>query len=381
MPLIIQQGPGGPRDFTLGVAPGGLPLTPEETDCAGRVNGQVADLSAIADDGTPRGKELTEERDACLNRLRASANKHVGGAVTAQELFANSFRLQGIFEERVRRLRASTFQVSPKIDKSGRCVDLNYDISQGTTTPAQIALIRALDGVIVVVSLVLRRSWHADRRHAYMERLVGVGRVGLMEGNLDLATDNLGSIQADFLARHAPRVKNGYIARLGGWSLLWVVLCALGYVATRRYLEPGPGHGASPDSYEFLGDILWRFRNFFLLAIGAGLGTWLAFMIGRPPLQFTGLVQLDDDLLSPSVRVVFTIVLATVVGLLFWTGIVGMSAGGFSTDLHKAGTPALVVGIFSGLASGVIATAVLGRARDFAAGVAVGQTKAGTGGP
>ncbi len=89
----------------------------------------------------------------------------------------------------------------------------------------------------------------------------------------------------------------------------------------------------------------------------------------RPKLEFADLVQLDDDLLRPGMRVLFTIVLGTVVGLLFWTGLVAIKIGGFSTSFSEAGTPALLIGAFSGLASSALATAVSSRAQDFAAGV------------
>jgi hypothetical protein len=56
------------------------------------------------------------------------------------------------------------------------------------------------------------------------------------------------------------------------------------------------GHG--------LADIAWRFRNFFLLAIGSALGAWLAFLFQRPTLRFADLVQLDENLLRPGMRVI-----------------------------------------------------------------------------
>jgi len=129
-------------------------------------------------------------------------------------------------------------------------------------------------------------------------------------------------------------------------------------------------------SFPFLANIGWRFRNFFLLAIGSALGAWLAFLIQRPTLSFADLVQLDENLLRPGMRVIFTIVLGTVVGLLFWTGMVVINIGDFSTNFHIAGTPALLIGAFCGIASGALVAALSKRAQEFAATVG-GQAQPG----
>ena len=85
-------------------------------------------------------------------------------------------------------------------------------------------------------------------------------------------------------------------------------------------------------------------------------------------------MQLDENLLRPGMRVIFTIVLGTVVGLLFWTGMVVINMGGFSTNFHSAGTPATLIGAFCGIASGAFVAVVSKRARDLAAAVG-GQAK------
>ena len=117
-----------------------------------------------------------------------------------------------------------------------------------------------------------------------------------------------------------------------------------------------------------------------VLAIGASVGAWLAFLIRRPVLGFTDLVQLDDDLLNPVTRVVFTIVLSLVIGLLFWTGMVAIKVGGFSTEFENNGLTALLIGAFCGLASRALATAVSRRAEDFAGNVGGTAGFAGGGG-
>ena len=46
-----------------------------------------------------------------------------------------------------------------------------------------------------------------------------------------------------------------------------------------------------------------------------------------------------------------------------------INIGGFSTNFHAAGTPAMLIGAFCGIASGAVVAALAGRAREFAAGL------------
>jgi hypothetical protein len=202
--------------------------------------------------------------------------------------------------------------------------------------------------------------------------------VGLTEGNLALATVTLETLQDDFVASEGPRIKNSYVRRLGVWALLSVVLCAFTYllvqpdtqfdpvVKLRALLFPEFAHDTANPG------ILYRFRNFFLLAIGASLGAWLAFLFRRPRLGFGDLVQMDDDLLNPATRIIFTMVLGFVVGLLFWTGMVSITVGNFSTQFENSGATAMLIGAFCGIATRALATAVSRRAEDFAGNVGGG---------
>jgi len=172
-----------------------------------------------------------------------------------------------------------------------------------------------------------------------------------------------------------PRIKNSYVRRLGVWALISVVLCAFFYLLVQPDTQFNPVANLRALLFpEFAHDPahpgqLYCFRNFFLLAIGASLGAWLAFLFRRPRLGFSDLVQMDDDLLLPVTRVIFTMVLGFVVGLLFWTGMVSIAVGNFSTNFENSGTTAMLIGAFCGIASQALATAVSRRAEDFAGNV------------
>jgi hypothetical protein len=48
-------------------------------------------------------------------------------------------------------------------------------------------------------------------------------------------------------------------------------------------------------------------KAFLIAAAGAAIGTWLSFSIRRVELSFSQLAILEEDVLDPSVRIVFVI--------------------------------------------------------------------------
>ena len=370
-----------PRDFALAEAPN-QQLSVLEQLCLDQVNRYVNYLATIPADDTPRGQELIKLRDEYVALFHYRATDVVGGSLTVEELLYTKFLFQGQFEAKAERLEKTIILVSTARAQDNR-MRVDFDITKGTTTPEQADLMHSITAAEVVVDVVLKRPWLRWKRQQwqaqhlyYIEQLVSVGRIGLTENNIELAKGNLTSLQVGFVAQRAEAVKNSYVRRLGVWALLWILANAALYVLVCRYLAPSVRAALVDGSFSFLADIAWRFRNFFLLAIGSALGAWLAFLFQRPTLRFADLVQLDENLLRPGMRVIFTIVLGTVVGLLFWTGMVVINIGGFSTNFHSAGTPAMLIGAFCGIASGAFVAAVSKRAQEIAATVG-GQAQPG----
>jgi hypothetical protein len=118
------------------------------------------------------------------------------------------------------------------------------------------------------------------------------------------------------------------------------------------------------------GQVAHDFRNFFLLTAGASVGTWLSFSLRRPVLSFLDLATLEEDRLDPGLRVLFVTALASIVGLLLWTGAVTIGVGKFTTnDFVSHGATALLIGLMLGIAERTMATAVEKRATEFGAAI------------
>jgi len=384
MPFVLVEGDRVPSDFSLAPAPGYTPSAGDQ-QCLDRLNGYVTELAAMAADGTSRNDKQIEARNACVGQLRDLAERLVAGTMPATDAYLTTYVYQGRLAERMTRLGACVFWVSTVADNQYQTLlaDINFELLQGqeNTTKDQLDLKRALDKAATVVRVALsarRRPRQRLKQNTYIQGLAGIGQVGLTEGNLALATVTLETLQDDFVASEGARIKNSYVYRLGAWALLSVVLCTFTYLLVQPDSHFGPMVKLRELLFpEFARDtanpgILYRFRNFFLLAIGASLGAWLAFLFRRPRLGFADLVQMDDDLLNPATRIVFTMVLGLVVGLLFWTGMVSITVGNFSTQFENSGSTAMLIGAFCGIASRALATAVSRRAEDFAGNVGGG---------
>jgi hypothetical protein len=211
----------------------------------------------------------------------------------------------------------------------------------------------------------------ATRRSSYIRKLAGIARVGLetSEGSLvTLATQSLEALREEIVAMEASKVKNRYLWRLGVRCLCMATVSVVGYLAIGAvcpidHLQPPAARMCSNLQ------VPSAFRNFFLLAAGTAVGTWLSFSLRRVILTFLDLASLEDDRLDPTIRVLFITALASVVGLLFWTEAITVGIGKFSSSFAVSGTYALLIGLLLGIAERTMSTSVFKRATDFAGAV------------
>lgn len=261
----------------------------------------------------------------------------------------------------------------------------------------------------------IRRAQHTQDE--YVNKLAGIGRVGLEGPHTDLAKLALTSLKNEFVAREAGRIKNRYVRRLGLWSAFFGAIFLFAYAVTTTCAVPraanapaacavvswtwsGPASPAGacatatwawsgPARYAPAGVcaaaaswLWWDIHNsrgwwdahkmFLLAAAGAAIGAWISFAIRRLDLPFEELAMLEEQSLDPPFRILFVTALTLIVCLLFWNGAVNIEIGNLKTgpDFFKTnGTIAILIGVFCGLSERALATAVSGRAAAFVKGV------------
>ena len=407
-----------PGDFLVAVANGAV-ASPEEAAYLDRLakilDGLAAEHgldrtdAAIDEDRDARYSEaVLKDRDDLRRRvageLRADAERIALGARSIEEAIDEANIRRATHFVRLRRLTKKLFFVRihqgdlavPGGDGRRFAVDLEVVIKDGLPIPenepgsSKQALFIAIYGALTVIKGVsrdMRRSqagWRGifrllmgdspdpfrpDRTlDEYVRKLAGIGQLGLSGSQTQLATAALGELKDEFLSQEAGRIKNAYATGLGlrAFGVSMVLLAA--YVAIVLGAFPHTQGGRDTFGFEWWSD----HTSFFTAGIGAAVGSWLSFSIRNVELTFEQLGSIENDLLNPTLRILFVLGLTLVAYLLFWTGAIGIAVGNLRADVFgfkQSGSVAFLVGILCGLSERALATAISGRSASFVAGL------------
>ncbi|MGQ3296734.1 hypothetical protein [Reyranella sp.] len=319
----------------------------------------------IPDDQSEIGKQLISYRSDIAKRLRENASclNQTEGEFRQQEclrLRDQSLEMFGVYTERCDQLSAIPFSVKSLLDKDGLVRDLEIRTHDVHIPSDKQDFKVEVDRALAVIRVVLTERKGTDARsrlNEYLRALDGIACVGLEGSNptqIELGRRALAGLRDEFVTREAGHVKNAYVANLGMWALVAISVNVVAYFIVKSLF---------PDT------VLDASRNFFLLATGTAIGTWLSFSLRRVVLSFTDLAVLEEDRLRPAMRIIFMIALTFVVGLLFLTSAVEIVIGGFKSDVANSPSSALLIGALCGIAERAMTSAVVKRADDFAAGV------------
>ena len=334
-------------------------------------------------------------RKEAANSLRKEFEEFRRGSVAVRIAADHALVSQGIYIGKRDQLKARLFNVIPKYkDEPKRVVELEFKVTPGLPPPDDqpsqekqdlFVQVGNADTVISTVSRhmddraekIEKRWWYgpkqrrkrraeAERQLAqrllddYLRKLAGIAVVGLEGPHTTLAKLALNELRSEFTAQQAGRIKNIYVRGLGATAATAAVPLLLLYAFIAKVVGSG-----------------WWYdhRAFLIAAAGAAIGTWLSFSIRRVSLSFSDLGILEEDLLDPSVRIIFVIALTLTACLLFWTGVMNIQIGDLKTnaaEFMQRGSIAMLLGVFFGISERALATAISGRATAFVRSVGGG---------
>jgi len=373
----VRDEPGG--RFTV-VVDAPIAPSPDEYEFCRRVDWLMDGFTDAGEDGSPAGQLRKAARGDCLQRLHSAASAFASGWA-ADRAVASTYVIQGRWEAALAPIEL-TFDVQ-EIDLDGEPIkrgeqklasDLRIIVPDLSIGAEKLGFKVDIDRTLTIIKVVLRgrdalgtpRKWQQERhyleqrrRSHYIHQLAGIARVGLQGREVSLtalAKQSLSSLQEEFVAMEAGSVKNRYLRRLGLRCLVAAAFSVVGYFLCRN--ATGAGY-----------QLPHALRNFFLLAAGTAVGTWISFSLRRVILTFLDLVALEEDQMDPTNRVLFVLGLSGVVGLLFWTGAVSVGIGEFKSQFAVNGAWALLIGLLLGIAERTMASAVSKRATDFAGAI------------
>jgi hypothetical protein len=363
---------------------------------------RIADiLDTLADDevtdktaGSARLAARQECRKEAASRLRTGFEQFRKGDVIAAIAADNALVTQGMYVADRRRLTLPLFDVNLTTDDANRAVGLDMRLIPGLPppddqpSPEKQELFVQMASTYTVISTVSqhihdraetianrwwfgrkgRRERRANVEHELakslvdqsLKKLFGIANVGLAGPHTTLAKLALDQMRAEFTAQQAGRIKNIYVRSLGAAAAVAAAPSLILYALITKYVEIG-----------------WWYdhKAFLIAAAGAAMGTWLSFSIRRVNLSFSDLGILEEDLLDPSVRIVFVIGLTLTACLLFWTGVMNIQIGDLKTNATEfmgRGSIAMLVGVLFGISERALATAISGRATAFVRSIGSG---------
>lgn len=233
--------------------------------------------------------------------------------------------------------------------------------------PDQLKLKADVEGALTTMDVIFpREKSEADepalpqkmtldqrRFREYQTKLLGIAQVGLQTpADPDSARQSLESLQADILIREGPRVKNGYIRKLGSAAAIIAIGALIVYLIVRRH-----------DEFSVL---MTAYRNILAVWVGTMIGTWLSFGIRRPKIVFKDLGALEDDMVEPAIRLVFTGMIATAIFFIFACGMVSVKIGGLNSDaIMSHGSTAFLIGMLLGVSEQALPGVLTRRASQF----------------
>ena len=184
-------------------------------------------------------------------------------------------------------------------------------------------------------------------------KLLSLAQVGLVGATpaTSVAEAALDSLKNEIVDREAGRVKNGYMVKLGKWALAF---CAVGILL---YWLVGINCAWIPRQVR-------ANQNFLLLWSGCMVGVWCSFASRKVIMSFFDLARIEEDRIDPPLRLIFSGLLTSILGLIFVTGFANIVVGTFEgAKFINDGSVALLIGALSGLAEKALPGALMQRAQ------------------
>jgi hypothetical protein len=295
--------------------------------------------------------KLTLSRNECAADLREKAKDFLADQ-DADELMKQVALRYGRFLQTKEQLEDDSSIVRVWRSLRSGADHISFRLEQTSLSAPQAQFLLDVEGAMKVIFVVYediprvhtttstppdarvdQREQKTSRRNYYIRKLADIARTGLR--NTNYGSRALASFTNEFLAREATFVKNRYVRRLG-WRCLIFASCFLAVFLFMTIY--GTQFSVS--------DTTTKIENYALLALGATCGCWLSFSIRRVNLGFEDLALLEDDRLEPHYRIIFVVLLTSIIGMLSQVGI-GLTIA----DKKIVDSP--IIALLAGMLSGI----------------------------
>jgi hypothetical protein len=241
------------------------------------------------------------------------------------------------------------------VSQDGDNLDIEYRVhpnAQGPCPDDQLALKNDVEATEAALKVLYP---DATLRLPKFRELLSLAAVGLAGANAapKIAAAALASFKQGILLTEGGSRKNRYLKELGKYAALFAGAPLLAAIVF-RYVVP-----CFWTLLTCAKSLVGLLTNFSLLWSGAIIGAWLSYGLRTEVLSFEELVLPEEDRLEPPVRLLFVGMLALVLGLALYIGVIDISFGKVSSHefIHRTAL-ALLLGVLMGASERALSSQV-----------------------
>lgn len=185
-----------------------------------------------------------------------------------------------------------------------------------------------------------------DVKKKYFDKLFTLTQAGLMgeTAQPELAMKSLVKLKNEMVMVEGQRIKNDYMKMLGVRALIISIVSIATY-------------------YALLISGISEFGAYFLAVAGSSVGTWLSFGARKFTISFEELSVLEEDMMSPWIRLLYIGACSAVFILLLNTQLISLGVGTVSTvGIMSQPELQIAVGVLCGLVESKIGVNIYKRA-------------------
>ena len=170
-----------------------------------------------------------------------------------------------------------------------------------------------------------------EKKKNYYDKILKLSRAGLVSISADprQATEALEKVKNEILITEGIRIKNNYMKDLG------IAILGIGFITILVYLIPYINN---------------QIKMYILVWLGSMIGVWVSFGARKFNIKFHQLSIIEEDFMSPFIRIIFVGICSIIFALFINTGIITVKFGNFSTaEIKNIKELQILLGILCGL--------------------------------
>lgn len=236
---------------------------------------------------------------------------------------------------------------NPNEDFDIKC-DLHPERAKEVVPPEQKKLYVEVESTNNVIKSL--KNTQVEIKQKYFDKLLSLAQAGLIgeTAQPDLALNSLTKLREEMVLVEGQRIKNSYMVDLGTKALILSVVAvalAIASIATA-----------------FCSQI----SMYLFTAFGAFVGTWVSFGARKFNITFEQLSLLEEDMMSPWIRLIYIGLCSAIFLLMLNTKILSISIGSLSTTAIKDSVELqIMVGVLCGLVESKIGLNLYKKATTF----------------